>query len=77
MITETAINRISGLTLNALQGCEPGSYASRMLRHAMGCAMRAKAALRKGNDEAARQFLMWGRGSVRLAIAAGPAGKIA
>lgn len=70
-ITEKTVSRICGLTLRALSRCDAESYASRMLRHALGNAMRARAAIRRGNEPEARRLLQWGLGSVRLAVAAG------
>lgn len=77
MITETAIARISGLTLRALQNCERESYADRMLRHALAMAMKARAAMRRGDEPEARRLMAWGLGSVRLAIAAGTLARVA
>lgn len=76
-MNEQAISRVCGLTLRAIRAADAGSYHDRMLRHALGCAMRAKAALRRGEEAKARDLLSCGLGSVRLAKASGPVGAMA
>ena len=67
MITIERLNRALGLTLRALSLVAGDEYASRMVRHALSCIMKAKAALSRGNDQEALRLTAWASGSIRAA----------
>lgn len=66
-MTVHSLNRISGLLLALMARVPAGEYAARMLRHALSCVCKARAALRRGDVSEAQRLVTWAYGSTRLA----------
>lgn len=69
-VTLSQLNRISGLLLSILfrTDRDGDDYADRMLRHAISCICKAKAALKRGDEAEAHRLTSWAYGSARMAL---------